>query len=43
MEEKWAEVVDEKRAESEMFDRMWTSLSAFREEYEPWKQRGYLN
>ena len=42
-EEKWLEVVEEKKAESEMFARMWDSLAAFREAFEPWRVRGYLN
>ena len=41
--EKWDEVVEEKKAESEMFARMWESLAAFRESYEPWRLRGYVN
>ncbi len=43
MEEKWLEVVEEKKAESEMFSRMWASLSEFRAAYEPWKEMGYLD
>ncbi len=43
MEVAWAEVVEEKKAESEMFAKIWDSLAAFRDEYEPWKQMGYLN
>jgi TRAP-type mannitol/chloroaromatic compound transport system substrate-binding protein len=43
MEEKWLEVVEEKKAESEMFARMWASLSEFRAAYEPWKDMGYLD
>ncbi len=41
--ETWEEVVEEKKEESEMFARMWASLSAFRESYEPWRLRGYVN
>jgi len=43
MEDKWAEVVEEKKAQSEMFTKIWASLSEFREAYEPWKNMGYLN
>lgn len=42
MQEKWAEVVEEEKAKSEMFVRMWDSLSAFREDYTDWKNLGYL-
>lgn len=42
MEEKWAEVVEEEKADSEMFGRMWESLSVFRADYKDWKDMGYL-
>jgi TRAP-type mannitol/chloroaromatic compound transport system substrate-binding protein len=42
MEEKWGEVVEEEKANSEMFARMWDSMSEFRTAYKPWKEMGYL-
>jgi TRAP-type mannitol/chloroaromatic compound transport system substrate-binding protein len=42
MRDAWAEVVEEEKAKSEMFTRMWDSLEAFRAEYENWKVVGYL-
>lgn len=42
LEEKWLEVVEEQRAENEMFDKVWESYAAFREEYAVWGDAGYL-
>lgn len=42
MQEKWVEVVEEEKAKSEMFVRIWDSMSDFRESYKPWKDMGYL-
>lgn len=43
METAWQEVVEEKKAESEMFGKMWASLTTFRDDYRPWKEMGYLD
>ena len=39
----WNEVADEWAAEDAAFKRTWESLRAFRAEYAPWKDLGYLN
>ncbi|MEZ5847589.1 MAG: TRAP transporter substrate-binding protein [Geminicoccaceae bacterium] len=38
----WLEVVEEEKANSEMFAKIWDSLSAFRADYERWGDMGYL-
>lgn len=42
MEAAWAEVVEEEKAASPNFARVWESLSKFREEYKIWSDVGYL-
>lgn len=41
-EEAWDEVVADLSAENEKFAAVWTSFSAFREDYKLWKDLGYL-
>ena len=38
----WEEVAKEQADKSPEFKKAWDSLSAFRDKYEPWRQRGYL-
>jgi TRAP-type mannitol/chloroaromatic compound transport system substrate-binding protein len=42
MREKWDEVIEEEKAASPMFTKIWDSLEAFRADYRPWKEMGYL-
>ena len=42
MEKGWAAVVEEEKAKSPMFTKMWESYSRFRDEYANWKEVGYL-
>jgi TRAP-type mannitol/chloroaromatic compound transport system substrate-binding protein len=42
MRVKWGEVIEEEKAASPMFAKMWESLSTFRDNYQPWKEVGYL-
>jgi TRAP-type mannitol/chloroaromatic compound transport system substrate-binding protein len=41
-EEKWLEVVEEQKAKSPEFAKIWASYSAYREGYKVWRERGYL-
>jgi TRAP-type mannitol/chloroaromatic compound transport system substrate-binding protein len=43
LEGAWGEVADELAAEDETFNKVWTSLSAFRADYTAWKEIGYIN
>lgn len=43
LEAAWNEVAEELQAEDENFARVWASLSAFREQYRGWAERGYLS
>jgi TRAP-type mannitol/chloroaromatic compound transport system substrate-binding protein len=38
----WLEVVEEQKAKSPEFAKVWASYSAFREEYKTWREYGYL-
>jgi TRAP-type mannitol/chloroaromatic compound transport system substrate-binding protein len=38
----WGEVIEEQKAKSPEFAKVWASLSKFREEYKVWRQYGYL-
>ena len=38
----WSEVIEEQKAKSPEFKKGWDSLSKFREEYQIWRQYGYL-
>ncbi|MFN4088797.1 MAG: TRAP transporter substrate-binding protein [Alphaproteobacteria bacterium] len=38
----WEEVAAEQAARSPEFKKAWESLTAFREKYRPWRERGYL-
>ncbi len=42
LEGKWLEVVEELKQEDEDFERVWNSLSEFRENYKIWGELGYL-
>ena len=42
MHDAWTEVVAEESSKSEMFAKMWDSLSKYRTDYKNWKQVGYL-
>jgi TRAP-type mannitol/chloroaromatic compound transport system substrate-binding protein len=38
----WGEVIEEQKAKSPEFAKVWASLSAFREDYKVWREYGYL-
>jgi TRAP-type mannitol/chloroaromatic compound transport system substrate-binding protein len=42
MESAWNEVVEEEKAKSPMFTKMWDSLETFRSDYKNWSDVGYL-
>ncbi len=42
LEKAWMEVVDEESSNNEDFNRVWESLTNFRENYKIWKDLGYL-
>jgi TRAP-type mannitol/chloroaromatic compound transport system substrate-binding protein len=42
MREQWGVVIEEEKAASPMFAKMWESLSNFRADYKEWKDVGYL-
>jgi len=42
MEEKWNEVVEEQKAKSPEFAKIWESYSKFRKDYAVWRENGYL-
>jgi TRAP-type mannitol/chloroaromatic compound transport system substrate-binding protein len=42
LEEKWHEVVDEQKAKSPEFAKIWESYAAFRKDYAIWRENGYL-
>ncbi|WP_374764558.1 TRAP transporter substrate-binding protein [Yunchengibacter salinarum] len=39
----WQEVLTDLKAQDETFARVWASLQAFREKYDAWEKRGYLD
>lgn len=42
LEEKWNEVVEEQKAKSPEFAKIWASYTAFRKNYAIWRENGYL-
>ena len=42
LEEKWNEVVEEQKAKSPEFAKIWESYSTFRKNYAIWRENGYL-
>lgn len=42
LEEKWLEVVEEQKAKSPEFTKIWDSYSTFRKNYAIWRENGYL-
>ncbi len=43
LEAAWLEVVEEEKANDADFARVWESLSTFRDNYQQWRQLGYLD